>query len=755
MTEKRNSRIALLAVAMLLSGALLGLMSEESSAAEYDAVGFISATDASAVSVTIINHATGESSSTSSATDGSYSFEDLDSGDYSVRYSKEGSLSVLNTWSIPEDLPLAEVDMADAPSGEESVEITVSNSTDDAIEGATVYLMSSVQEDSWWSDVTVGYTVSGTTDSEGVVTFEGITADEYSIRVEADGFATYLGNTNDADIQMSSLNNDNRQTVRVYDPSGNPLGDADVFMYDVTTSTWYDSEKVGYTYYLQPVTGSEVYVYAYHEDHEPSVARIPSVSGTETHNVEIGANSAADDSTVYINSAPSNGGQSMTPMNGDRMVKLNPGPTVTIDTTGTTDVDGNHVVAAGTEVTFSGASSSSPVGGLTYNWGGPSDAEYTATFSEDTTVTLTITDELGASSAASVDIIADGADPVADFTAIVKSNSDEEGVEYDGSNVDEDLNTVVFNASSSSDAVGIASYSWDFGDDSTDTGDVVSHIFTNPGSFDVSLTVTDAAGNSASETMSILVNDITVPTAGFNWSYTNETGGMVANSALEGEPTHFDAGASTDNSNGALSYNWDFGDGNAGTGQTVSHTFENLTDAGFNVVLTVADGAGNEDVISYNIKPALKDRPDIFISSLTFSDDNPEAGDTVTLDATVKLLGMNITGAFDVAFYLDGPEGTQIGVVSVDGANLSFGIENGVNVSATWKATAGTHSIYVMADSTNIVDESEEKNELSKIITVSAEDDDSDVTSMVMIIAVVLLSVGSVGYIYRDSLFSK
>ena len=54
-----------------------------------------------------------------------------------------------------------------------------------------------------------------------------------------------------------------------------------------------------------------------------------------------------------------------------------------------------------------------------------------------------------------------------------------------------------------------------------------------------------------------------------------------------------------------------------------------------------------------------------------------------------------------------------------------------------------------------IIDESEEKNELSKIITVSAEDDSSDVTSMVMIIAVVLLSVGSVGYIYRDSLFSK
>ena len=54
-----------------------------------------------------------------------------------------------------------------------------------------------------------------------------------------------------------------------------------------------------------------------------------------------------------------------------------------------------------------------------------------------------------------------------------------------------------------------------------------------------------------------------------------------------------------------------------------------------------------------------------------------------------------------------------------------------------------------------MVDESEEKNEAYESLTVRAEDDSSDVTSMIMIIAVVLLSVGSVGYIYRDSLFSK
>ena len=86
---------------------------------------------------------------------------------------------------------------------------------------------------------------------------------------------------------------------------------------------------------------------------------------------------------------------------------------------------------------------------------------------------------------------------------------------------------------------------------------------------------------------------------------------------------------------------------------------------------------------------------------------------------------------------------------------MSFGIEHGFNVSTTWKATSGAHTIYAIADSTNLVDESEEKNEYFDVLTVSSTDDSSDVTSMVMIIAVVLLSLGSVGYIYRDSLFSK
>lgn len=54
---------------------------------------------------------------------------------------------------------------------------------------------------------------------------------------------------------------------------------------------------------------------------------------------------------------------------------------------------------------------------------------------------------------------------------------------------------VTFDASDSTDDVGIISYEWDFGDGTTGTGITTTHIYTKPGTYTVTLTVKDAAGN--------------------------------------------------------------------------------------------------------------------------------------------------------------------------------------------------------------------------------------------------------------------
>ena len=217
-------------------------------------------------------------------------------------------------------------------------------------------------------------------------------------------------------------------------------------------------------------------------------------------------------------------------------------------------------MADGEQVNFSAQTSNSPVGVSSYSWSpfGTSTVETANTFSSgSTTVILTVTDTFGAFSRANVTVMADGSEPIPVVDITVKAGSSDEGEPYDGSNVNEQCtgmcsnisHTVVFNASGSSDTDSIiADYSWDFGDNNTDTGDVVFHEFADPGTFDVQLTVTDIAGNSALHIMPITVNDIEAPRAAFNWSYTNDTGGIVTGVSMEDVPTHFNAGGTDDNS---------------------------------------------------------------------------------------------------------------------------------------------------------------------------------------------------------------
>jgi len=67
---------------------------------------------------------------------------------------------------------------------------------------------------------------------------------------------------------------------------------------------------------------------------------------------------------------------------------------------------------------------------------------------------------------------------------------------------------VTFDASGSSDNVGITSYAWDFGDGATATGRTVTHTYANPGTYTVKLTVKDAAGNMDTHQITVTAREV-------------------------------------------------------------------------------------------------------------------------------------------------------------------------------------------------------------------------------------------------------
>ncbi len=65
----------------------------------------------------------------------------------------------------------------------------------------------------------------------------------------------------------------------------------------------------------------------------------------------------------------------------------------------------------------------------------------------------------------------------------------------------------------------------------------------------------------------------------------------------------FDASGSKDPDGDVLSYAWDFGDGDTGTGETIEHTFEAADETTiYTVTLTVTDGRGGRSVTSQSIE---------------------------------------------------------------------------------------------------------------------------------------------------------
>jgi PKD repeat protein/subtilisin family serine protease len=157
-------------------------------------------------------------------------------------------------------------------------------------------------------------------------------------------------------------------------------------------------------------------------------------------------------------------------------------------------------------VTFDATSSYDPDGSIvSYSWDFGDGA--TATGSRVTkrysaagtyTVTLTVTDNRGATNSASqtITVTSPNQPPVASFTFSPANPNPGD--------------TVTFDASASSDPDGsIVSYSWNFGDGNTGSGVTASHVYSAAGTYTVTLTVTDNQGATSTAQKTIQVGPVT------------------------------------------------------------------------------------------------------------------------------------------------------------------------------------------------------------------------------------------------------
>lgn len=146
-----------------------------------------------------------------------------------------------------------------------------------------------------------------------------------------------------------------------------------------------------------------------------------------------------------------------------------------------------------------------------------------------------------------------------------------------------DHQTVIFDASTStSTGASIVSYRWNFGDGDTATGITAQHDFEEPGTFIVTLTVTDSIGRVNQASQAVTVSQGTLPTATIVFS---------PSAPSVNQPVNFNGATSKPGPGRTIvSYEWSFGDGTFGSGAQVAHAYSRA--ATYTVVLTVRDDAG-------------------------------------------------------------------------------------------------------------------------------------------------------------------
>ncbi len=163
-------------------------------------------------------------------------------------------------------------------------------------------------------------------------------------------------------------------------------------------------------------------------------------------------------------------------------------------------------------------------------------------------------------------------------------------------------------------------YSWDFGDGETASGENVKHTWADDGDYTVTVTVSDGEEED-SESATVSVTNV-APTLSVDG----------ASSGQEAQARTFEADTS-DVEADTVSVTWDFGDGETGSGDEVTYAWTD--DGTYTVTVTASDEDGGETTETFNISISNR-APTLQVSASATSGDEGDsfAFSAVTSDVT-------------------------------------------------------------------------------------------------------------------------
>ena len=198
-------------------------------------------------------------------------------------------------------------------------------------------------------------------------------------------------------------------------------------------------------------------------------------------------------------------------------------------------------------------------------------------------------------------------------------------------------NELVFNASFSEDfESSIEKYAWDFGDGNVSGGVVTSHVYTKPGNYSVTLTVTDKHNAFALLTKQIEIQE-----------RNPELEEIVIENGLSFssfDTIIFNASLSKENPFPVVSHVWDFGDGRQAVEEELASVEHNYTRPGdYLITLTVYEEYGSRTTVTRTIH--ILNRP-------------PEI-DSLTIPEAKLFAGV----PFELQFFAHDPDGELVSII--------------------------------------------------------------------------------------------